>query len=122
MARKKRFNIGKWARAHPKKMARARRKGLRTRSGHHSRPHDHSRKWERTVRAIKRSGTAENPYAVATWRLGPRSFVHHSRRGLNLLGRLIQRAMGKPLTPINFHHWHEQICPICRMRPVLEGK
>jgi hypothetical protein len=31
------------------------------------------------VRAIERKGGAENPYAVATARLGRESFVHHSK-------------------------------------------
>jgi hypothetical protein len=70
--RKRRFDIGKWAKTHPRKMAAARRKA-------HRDPPVHTRRWERMVRAIKVHGGAENPYAVATARLGRGSFVHHSK-------------------------------------------
>jgi hypothetical protein len=79
-----RFNIARWQRQHPRAAARARKKAARARRRD---PPTHTKRWHRMVTAIQRTGSAENPYAVATARLGERSFLHHSRP--TPIGRLI---------------------------------
>ena len=45
---------------------------------------EHSEEWKRMVEAIRESGSAENPEAVATARLGDKSYTEAEQRKLHM--------------------------------------